>query len=110
MDISRHRPICGLFPAECQSLRFPAIRGLLRRGKNERKGSLSLLPRRERPLIAGNLYGRLFNDSSSNYLQNIFTALAVGLSGELERTLERFSSLPSNLGILYLGKRDEKHS
>ena len=25
LDISRHSPICGLFPAECQSLRFPAI-------------------------------------------------------------------------------------
>ena len=36
----------------------------------------------ERPLIAGNLYGRLFKDSGSNYLRNIFTALAVGLSGE----------------------------
>ena len=59
MDISRHRPICGLFPAECQSLRFPAIRGLSQRGKNDRKGRLpilSFLPRRERPLLAGNLY------------------------------------------------------
>ena len=35
---------------------FPASRGLSRRGKSERKESLSflsLLPRRERPLLAG---------------------------------------------------------
>ena len=45
LDISRHRPICGLF------------------------SSVSL-------------YSRLFNDSGSNYLRNIFTAFALGLSGQ----------------------------
>ena len=50
--------------------------------KGERLPFVSFLPRRERPLIAGNLCGRLFKDSGSNYLRNIFTALAVGLSGE----------------------------
>ena len=33
---------------------FPASRGLSRRGKNERRSFLSFLPRRERPLLAGN--------------------------------------------------------
>ena len=48
--------------------------------KGERLPFVSFLPRRERPMIAGNLCGRLFKDSGSNYLRNIFTALAVGLS------------------------------
>ena len=38
-------------------MRFPASRGLSRRGKNERKDRLSFLPRRERPLLAGNACG-----------------------------------------------------
>ena len=46
LDISRHRPICGLFPAECQSLR------------------------------------QTFQRFRLYYLRNIFTAFAVGLSGQ----------------------------
>ena len=52
------------------------------------------------------LYGRLFNESFRlYYLRNIFTAFAVGLSGQNEakfQKLESFLSLPSIFG--YLGK------
>ena len=52
------------------------------------------------------LYGRLFIESFRlYYLRNIFTAFAVGLSGQNEakfQKLESFLSLPSIIG--YLGK------
>ena len=77
LDIFGHRPIYGLFPAECQSLRQTFQRLRLQ-----------------------------------YYLRNIFTAFAVGLSGQklskFPKKCRTFSSLPSILGHLSLWKRDRK--
>ena len=72
LDISRHRPICGLFPAECQSFqRF-----------------------------------RLY------YLQNIFTAFAVGLSGQElnSKTARMFFIIAVDFWVLSCQDKETKNT
>ena len=70
---------------------------------------------RNRPIcvlfLIESLYGRLFDDSGSNYLQNNFTAFAVGLSGQKlnSKKSRKFFIIAVDFNAV-LRKRDEKHS